>query len=59
MKRKIHTNQLCLFAWADAKPSNVIDAQEALWRKAAMQVIYPPRRPIDGGKLINLGRTAA
>lgn len=33
-------NQLDLFTWADAKPSNVIDAMPRLIRKAAMELIY-------------------
>lgn len=42
-------NQLDLFAWAEAKPSNVIDAMPHLIRKAAMEVIYNiPNRKGDG-----------
>lgn len=59
MKRKSNPDQLELFVWANSKPSNVIDASEALWRKAAMEVIYPPRRPAEAGKVIVLERTAA
>lgn len=59
MKGKSHPGQLDLFAWADSQPSNVIDAREALWRKAALQVMYPPPRLINGGKVIPIERTAA
>jgi hypothetical protein len=59
MKRTRCADQLDLFLWADTKPSNVIDAKEAFWRKAALDVINPPRRPADGGKVISIGRKAA
>lgn len=50
--------QLDLFAWADTKPSNVIDAMPALIHKAAMEAIYGiPNR--SGGKIIPLGSKAA
>ncbi|MGV2104390.1 hypothetical protein [Rhizobium sp. 21-4511-3d] len=51
--------QLDLFEWADAKPSNVIDAMPALINKAAMEAIYgiPNRR--GDGKVIRLGAKAA
>lgn len=32
--------QLDLFSWADARPSNIIDAVPALIRKAAREVAY-------------------
>ena len=42
-------SQLDLFAWADTKPSNVIDAMPHLIRKAAMEVIYSiPNKQGDG-----------
>ena len=42
-------NQLDLFAWADHKPSNVIDVMPALIRKAAMEAIYQiPNHKGDG-----------
>jgi len=41
--------QLDLFAWADTKPSNIIDAMPYLIRKAAMEVIYSiPNKQGDG-----------
>jgi len=41
--------QLDLFTWADAKPSNVIDAMPRLIRKAAMELIYGiPNKQGDG-----------
>jgi hypothetical protein len=50
--------QLDLFAWADIKPSNIIDAMPALIHKAAMEAIYGiPNR--SGGKIIPLGSKAA
>ncbi|MDE3796627.1 hypothetical protein I7G59_04700 [Sinorhizobium meliloti] len=50
--------QLDLFVWADAKPSNVIDAMPALIHKAAMETIYQIPRPKGEGKVIALGRAA-
>lgn len=42
-------SQLDLFAWAEAKPSNVIDAMPHLIRKAAIEAIYNiPNRKGDG-----------
>lgn len=42
-------NQMDLFSWAEAKPSNVIDAMPYLIRKAAREVIYGiPNRKGDG-----------
>jgi hypothetical protein len=50
--------QLDLFEWAEAKPSNVIDAMPALIHKAAMEAIYRiPNR--SGGKIIPLGSKVA
>jgi hypothetical protein len=51
--------QLDLFAWAEARPSNVIDAMPALIRKAAMEVIYNIPTPKNVGRVIRIERTAA
>ncbi|WP_165358252.1 hypothetical protein [Mesorhizobium sp. Pch-S] len=53
------TKQLELFAWADARPSNVIDAVPALIRKAAIETMYAPPRPKDTGDVISLTPRAA
>ncbi len=47
-------SQLDLFAWADAKPSNVIDAMPYLIRKAAMEVIYCIPNKRGDGKVARL-----
>lgn len=50
--------QLDLFDWAEAKPSNIIDAMPALIRKAALEAAYGiPNRA--GGKIIYLATKAA
>ncbi|WP_274626550.1 hypothetical protein [Arvimicrobium flavum] len=51
--------QLDLFAWADERPSNVVDAMPALIRKAAIETIYAIPRPKGEGKVIALDRRAA
>lgn len=48
-----------LFAWADSKPSNIIDAMPALIRKAALETIYQIPRPKGEGKVIAMDRRAA
>jgi len=50
--------QLDLFAWADAKPSNVIDAMPALIRKAAFETMYQVPRP-TGGTVVTMERKSA
>lgn len=50
--------QLDLFAWADARPSNVVDAVPSLIRKAAMETVYRIPRPKDVGVLLEMRRTA-
>jgi hypothetical protein len=51
-------DQLDLFAWADARPSNVIDIVPALIRKAAIEAVYAiPARKGDG-KIVTIGRAA-
>ncbi|WP_168879988.1 hypothetical protein [Rhizobium sp. P28RR-XV] len=57
--RKVHPDQLSLFVWADAKPSNVIDVMPALIRKAAIETIYNIPRPKGGGDPIQLKRNVA
>ncbi len=52
-------NQLDLFTWADARPTNVINAVPALIRKAAMETVYQIPRPSGEGKVIQIGRAAA
>ncbi|MEO9336994.1 hypothetical protein ABFT80_06100 [Mesorhizobium sp. SB112] len=53
------TGQLNLFAWADTRPSNVVDAMPALIRKAAMETIYKVPRPQTGGNIVtDMRRTA-
>ncbi|MCZ4091677.1 hypothetical protein [Sinorhizobium psoraleae] len=43
------SQQLCLFTWAESKPSNVIDVTSALIRKAAIELAYQiPNRKGDG-----------
>ncbi|QIX20988.1 hypothetical protein FOB41_07510 [Agrobacterium pusense] len=56
---KKNSGQLCLFAWADAKPSNVIYVMPALIRKAAMETIYNIPRPKGGGEAIPFKRSVA
>lgn len=51
--------QLNLFEWAEARPSNVINAVPALIHKAAMETIYQIPRPTGEGKVIQIGRAAA
>jgi len=51
--------QLDLFAWADSKPSNVVDVMPALIRKAALETIYNIPRPQGGGDPIPLKRKVA
>lgn len=48
-----------LFAWADSRPSNIIDAMPALIRKAALETIYQIPRPAGEAKVIALTRRAA
>lgn len=51
-------NQLDLFTWAAAQPSNVIDLMPALIRKAALEAAYAiPARKGDG-KVLTIGRAA-
>ena len=50
--------QLDLFAWAEAKPSNVIDLLPALIRKAAFETIYQVPRP-TGGMVVPMERRIA
>lgn len=52
-------NQLDLFKWADARPSNVIDLMPALINKAVNEVIYRIPRPKGGGEPIPLKRNVA
>lgn len=53
------SGQLDLFAWADARPSNVIDAMPALIRKAAIEAAYPFSRPKSEAKVVVIGDKAA
>ncbi|WP_165447843.1 hypothetical protein [Rhizobium ruizarguesonis] len=48
--------QLDLFAWADSKPSNVIDIMPALIKKVAREP-WPPQ--LKAGDLIQLNRSVA
>lgn len=50
--------QLDLFAWADARPSNVVDLMPALIRRAAMETMYAIPRP-TGGKVVAIERKSA
>ena len=45
-------DQLDLFAWAESKPSNIIDAIPALCRKAAFEVVYRIPKPKDCGEIV-------
>jgi hypothetical protein len=49
--------QLDLFAWADARLSNVVDAMPALIRKAALETMRaPPCAPREVGEIILMER---
>lgn len=57
MKKRLHPNQLDLFAWADSRPSNVIDADHQFWlrrirhalfRKRVQLGVYPEPQHHDG-----------
>jgi hypothetical protein len=50
--------QLDLFSWAAARPSNVIDALPALIRKAAMETAYRIPRPKGDGVITEIRRIA-
>ncbi|MEY9531163.1 hypothetical protein [Sinorhizobium fredii] len=48
--------QLDLFAWAESKPSNIIDIMPALIRKVALEPIAAPK---GEGKVVKLEREVA
>ncbi|WP_378944421.1 hypothetical protein [Mesorhizobium sp. ANAO-SY3R2] len=51
--------QFDLFAWADSKPSNIVDVMPALIRKAALETMYDIPRPKGEAKIVTLTRRAA
>lgn len=51
--------QLDLFSWADAKPSNVVSVVPAIIRRVGLEVVYGIPRPQGGAKIILLSEEAA
>lgn len=50
--------QLDLFTWAAARPSNVVDAMPALIRKAALETMQAPTCKKEAGEIILIVRKA-